>query len=119
MRLRGWRVDGFGLLHDFYVADLPDGLTVILGPDEAGKTPLLAFIQGVLFGFPGGRKRERQYPPLRGGRHGGRLFIETDGPAWTIERYASPAQLPDAEVLVSRDGMVRKLRTRLADLPPR
>jgi uncharacterized protein YhaN len=93
MRLRGWHVDGFGLLHDFHVADLTDGLTVILGPNEAGKTSLLAFIRGVLFGFPDGRKRERQYPPLRGGRHGGRLFIETDGLAWTIERYASPAHL--------------------------
>jgi len=93
MKLRGWHVEGFGLLHDFRVEDLPSGLTVVLGPNEAGKTSLLAFIRGALFGFPDRRKKERQYPPLRGGRHGGRLFLESDGAIYTVERFASPAHL--------------------------
>lgn len=93
MRLRGWYVEGFGLLHDFRVEGLPDGLTVVLGPNEAGKTSLLAFIRGALFGYPDRRRKDRQYLPLRGGRHGGRLFVESDGSTWIVERFASPAQL--------------------------
>lgn len=100
MRLRGWHVEGFGLLHDFLVQDLPDGLTVVFGPNEAGKTSLLSFIRGVLFGYPDRRKKARQYPPLRGGRHGGRIFIDSSGAQWTVERFASPANV----VVTQPDG---------------
>ncbi len=93
MRIRGWHVEGFGLLQDFRVDGLPDGLTVVLGPNEAGKTSLLAFIRGALFGYPDRRRKDRQYPPLRGGRHGGRLLVEADESIWTVERFASPAHL--------------------------
>ena len=93
MRLRGWHVEGFGLLHDFRVGDLSGGLTIVFGPNEAGKTSLLAFIRGVLFGYPDRRQKERQYPSLRGGRHGGRLFVESGQSTWTVERFASPAHL--------------------------
>ena len=93
MRLRGWHVEGFGLLRDFQVGDLSGGLTIVFGPNEAGKTSLLAFIRGVLFGYPGRRQKERHYPPLRGGRHGGRLFVESGQSTWTVERFASPAHL--------------------------
>ena len=93
MRLRGWHVEGFGLLHDFRVGDLSGGLTIVFGPNETGKTSLLAFIRGVLFGYPDRRQKERQYPSLRGGRHGGRVFVESDGATWTVERFASPAHL--------------------------
>ena len=40
MRLRGWHVEGFGVLHDFRVEDLADGLTIVYGPNESGKTSL-------------------------------------------------------------------------------
>jgi len=107
MRLRGWHVEGFGLLHDFQIGALPDGLTVVLGPNEAGKTSLLAFIRGVLFGYPDRRKKDRQYPPLRGGRHGGRLFVESDRSMFIVERFASPAHFsitqPDGSLGTEED----------------
>jgi uncharacterized protein YhaN len=111
MRLRGWHIDGFGLLHDHRVRDLSDGITVVFGPNEAGKTSLLAFVRGVLFGYPDRRRRDRQYPPLRGGRHGGRLLVEDSGEVWSVERYASPAQLsitrPDSAL--GSEGDLRRL----------
>ena len=111
MRLRGWHVEGFGLLHDFRVEDLADGLTIVFGPNEAGKTSLLAFIRGVLFGYPDRRQKERQYPPLRGGRHGGRVFVESDGATWTVERFASPAHLSITQPngALGSDGDLRRL----------
>ena len=33
-----------------------EGLTAIVGPNEAGKTTLLAFIRRMLYGFPDGRR---------------------------------------------------------------
>jgi uncharacterized protein YhaN len=74
VKIGGWHIDGFGIFHDFEVS-LSDGLTVFLGPNEAGKSTLLGFLRAALFGFPGRRNRVAQYPPLRGGRHGGRLIL--------------------------------------------
>ena len=111
MRLRGWHVEGFGLLHDFQVGELSDGLTIVFGPNESGKTSLLAFIRGVLFGYPDRRQKERRYPPLRGGRHGGRLFVESDRSTWTVERFASPAHLSITQPngSLGSDGDLRRL----------
>ena len=111
MRLRGWHVEGFGVLHDFRVKDLADGLTIVYGPNESGKTSLLAFIRSVLFGYPDRRQKERQYPPLRGGRHGGRVFVESDQSTWTVERFASPAHLSITQPngLLGSDGDLRHL----------
>ena len=71
-------VDGFGIFHDFTL-ELDPGLTVLWGPNEAGKTTLMAFIRAMFFGFPDGRSRENRYEPLRGGRHGGQLFLQAEG----------------------------------------
>ena len=111
MKLRGWHVEGFGVLHDFRVEDLTDGLTIVYGPNESGKTSLLAFIRGVFFGYPDRRQKERQYPPLRGGRHGGRVFVESDQSTWTVERFASPAHLSITQPngSIGSDGDLRRL----------
>ena len=89
MKIRGWHIEGFGVFCDHRIENIPDGLTVFLGPNEAGKSTLLAFLRGVLFGYPSGRGREPHYPPLRGGRHGGKITVEVDGPRFvTVCRYA-------------------------------
>ncbi|WP_195210320.1 AAA family ATPase [Actinomarinicola tropica] len=90
MRIRGWHVDGFGVFHDARVEDLPSGLTIVAGPNEAGKSTLLAFLRGVLFGFPDGRSRSRRHPPVNGGRHGGAVVLGTDDGDWSVERYVDP-----------------------------
>lgn len=87
MRLTGIVVDGFGVFRAREFRDLQPGLSVLYGPNEAGKSTLLAFIRGVLFGFPRpGRNRRPLYPPLNGGRHGGRAFLETANGRIIIER---------------------------------
>jgi uncharacterized protein YhaN len=79
VRLTGFYIDGFGIFHDVLVKDIPPGVVLFLGENEAGKTTLLAFLRAVFFGFP--RKdssKERSYPPLRGGNPGGRVFLSHD-----------------------------------------
>ena len=88
MRIAGWFIVGFGVFKDREVRDLPAGLTVFLGANEAGKSTLLGFVRAVLFGFPRRRAGESHYPPLAGGRHGGRLFLEGPEGFRTVERFA-------------------------------
>ena len=77
MKIKEIYIEGFGHFHDYAIRDLSPGLTIIKGPNEAGKSTLLAFIRRMLFGKPPGRSFN-PYEPLRGGEHGGRLTVETD-----------------------------------------
>jgi uncharacterized protein YhaN len=88
LTIDGWRIEGFGVFHNSEVRGLSFGLTVFLGPNEAGKSTLLAFLRGVLFGFPNRRRRAPQHPPLRGGRHGGRVTLSGPQGQVTVERVA-------------------------------
>ena len=88
MRIDRLSIDGFGIFCDTSLADLPSGLVLFQGANEAGKSTLLGFIRAMLFGFPRKNAREPDYPPLAGGRHGGRLGLAmADGGAYAIERY--------------------------------
>ena len=90
MRLEELHLDGFGRFHQQAIGPLHAPVTVIYGPNEAGKSTLLAFVRAVLFGFPQ-RKRREHYPPLAGGRHGGRIRLTSDaGESFTLERYNGP-----------------------------
>lgn len=85
MRIIGLHVDGYGILHDFTLdGGCLDGRpTVLFGPNEVGKSTLLSFIRGVLFGFKAeGKKAE----PVRGGRTGGWLLIEDGGDVFRVHR---------------------------------
>ena len=95
MRITSLYIDGFGRFVDRSVGPLERPVTVFYGPNEAGKSTLLEFIRRVLFGFPDGRSRGNPYPPLAGGRHGGRVTIATDaGEIITIDRTSGRGDGP-------------------------
>ena len=89
MRISSLSIEGFGLFHDTSLPDLPPGLIVFQGENEAGKSTLLGFIRQILFNFPRrNSSEESDYPPLAGGRHGGRLGVVTSsGKEYSIERF--------------------------------
>jgi len=88
LRLTAIHIDGFGIYHDLDLGQLSSGLNVFLGDNESGKTTLLAFFRTILFGFPPGQRRENLYPPLKGGRHGGRLILTAqEGETYAITRH--------------------------------
>lgn len=87
MRIDRVEIDGFGR---FSAAawELPAGLTVMHGRNEAGKTTLLNAIRAILFGFESTREGRTWYPALAGGRRGGRLQLLTaSGERWRVERH--------------------------------
>ena len=100
MRLEELYLDGFGHFHQRVFSPEGRPITVFYGPNEAGKSTLLAFIRTVIFGFPT-QRRDEHYPPLSGGRHGGRIRLSgDDGQIYTLERYVGARGGP----LVARDG---------------
>ncbi len=89
MRLEELHLDGFGHFNQRTFTLSAGPVTVFYGPNEAGKTTLLAFIRTILFGFPR-QRRNAHYPPLSGGSHGGRLRLSgDDGAAYILERYSA------------------------------
>jgi uncharacterized protein YhaN len=81
------RIDAlrYGGLENACLSGLGEGLTVVLGPNESGKSTFTALARHVLYGFPDGRKRERSYKP-RAGDRAGRLIFADEGGEWAIER---------------------------------
>lgn len=89
MRFSGFYIEGFGLYHRQGVPDLPRGLVLFVGENECGKTTLMEFFRTMLFGWRRRDKRSRynDYPPLRGGGHGGRLqLVRQDGSSYLVQR---------------------------------
>ncbi|WP_066636919.1 AAA family ATPase [Desulfolucanica intricata] len=87
MRIINIHINGFGIYNNFDLLDLSPGLNILEGPNEAGKSTLMAFIRSVLFGFIDRRSSENRYEPVSGGRHGGKLTIEDQrGLRYIVER---------------------------------
>ncbi len=84
-------IDGFGALADVSLELLGAGLTVMLGPNEAGKSTVFDFLTAVLFGFPPRKSDARYRAPVHGGRHGGRIGLsDAAGQPWVVERHTTP-----------------------------
>lgn len=100
MKICGWSIDGFGVFRDSTVAELPDGLTVLHGANEAGKSTLLEFLRRVLFGVPES-SNGASYRPAQGGRHRGRVVLAANGAEVVVERELDQRHPP---IVRRRDG---------------
>ncbi len=101
MILERIRIFGFGRLLDL---DLPlhERLTLIFGPNEAGKSTLQQAISCLLFGFfsgtrvtPGEKARWERYTPWRGDRYGGQVWYRlSSGQRIQVDRDFSDPDIP-------------------------
>ena len=67
MKIGELRLERFGHFADVTLpldpgADRPSGLTILYGPNEAGKSTLLAALRAFLFGFPRGAAWDFRWP---------------------------------------------------------
>ena len=85
MRLAAIEAIRYGAMEGACLGELGEGLTVVLGPNESGKTTLTALTRHVLYGYPDGRSKERAYAPLAGARVARLVFADESG-EWVIER---------------------------------
>ena len=73
MHITDLHVNAFGVCRDLEFRRLEANVTVIYGPNEAGKTTLMQFVRGVLYGYSTGRTR---YLGIhQGAEHGGWLTL--------------------------------------------
>lgn len=92
MKLLDLHISGFGKFHDRNLA-FQDGLNIVYGRNEAGKSTLHTFIRSMLFGMERGRGRASKndlfshYEPWENqAAYGGWLRLEQEGTIYRIER---------------------------------
>ncbi len=85
MRIEHLHIDGFGVWNDKTWGPLEPGLNVFHGPNETGKSTLMAFIRSMLFGFEK-RGSPKRYEPLNGGSHGGWVDLVVGDTRLRVER---------------------------------
>ncbi|ETT72806.1 SMC domain-containing protein, partial [Paenibacillus sp. FSL R7-277] len=114
MKIDSLRIDGYGRLAQREIG-LNEGVTVLFGRNEAGKSTTLQFIRAMLYGIPGRGNPAERYEPLQGGTHGGVLEARDEsGALWTIRRYASggagPGRAEKLHIALSHpDGRTEEL----------
>ncbi|UQZ36096.1 chromosome segregation protein SMC [Paenibacillus sp. PK3_47] len=89
MIIQQLQIGGFGRLHNREL-ELKEGVTVLYGRNEAGKSTTMQFIRAMLYGIPGRVHPAERYEPVQGGIHGGMLTaLDEEGASWRIRRYAA------------------------------
>ena len=74
----------FGRLRDF-VLKPGDGVNIVYGKNESGKSTIMAFIKAMFYGLESGEKR-MQYEPWSGGQPAGSIEFEHDGVTYFLNR---------------------------------
>lgn len=85
MKINALEIDGYGVWSGLRIERLADGLSVLYGPNEAGKTTLLQFIRSMFYGFSSARRQ--YFPPVHGGRPGGMIDVAGSPGRFEIARH--------------------------------
>ena len=92
MKILSLHIEGFGKFHDLDIS-FKEGLNVVYGKNEAGKSTLHTFIRGMLFGIEKQRGRAARndvyskYEPWKGsGTYEGWMRLESEGQIYRIQR---------------------------------
>ncbi|HEY4760791.1 MAG TPA: AAA family ATPase, partial [Thermoguttaceae bacterium] len=102
MKINALEIDGYGVCSGLRINGLSDGLNVLYGPNEAGKTTLLQFIRSMLYGFSPER---RQYlPPVHGGKSGGTIDVAGPTGRYEIARHVQTDGGGEQLVITAPDG---------------
>ncbi|WHT49434.1 AAA family ATPase [Sporosarcina thermotolerans] len=76
MKIKKIVIYGFGK-HENKTIDFDDGVNVIYGQNEAGKTTIQQFIVQTLFGYPQKNSAQLRYEPKSGGKYGDKSIYMT------------------------------------------
>jgi uncharacterized protein YhaN len=75
MKIRSMHIRSFGRLTDVPIKDIPDGLVLITGNNESGKTTMMEFMRSTI--FPPSAKKRALYP-LPAESDSGTIEMETE-----------------------------------------
>ncbi|MDA0588932.1 MAG: AAA family ATPase [Planctomycetota bacterium] len=85
MKLERIHVERYGAWNNLELPVDADGMSVYYGPNEAGKTTLMRFIRGVLYGFRRG-DTDRIPGRVESGSWGGSLQVAHGTESWVVRR---------------------------------
>lgn len=94
MKITEINIKCFGKLNNFTLTPT-DGVNIIFGENESGKSTVMAFVKSMFYGLGNGEKR-RQYEPWEGGQPGGAIEFETDdGKQFVLSRTFGATKAAD------------------------
>lgn len=109
MLIKKITIHNFGKIHN-RTFDLSEGINVLYGENESGKTTVHTFIKGMLYGIPRQRGRAaandiyRTYEPWENpGEYGGTIWFEAGGMSYRLTRNFS-RERPFGELLCEDTG---------------
>ena len=102
VKIHALKIDGYGIWSGLRVERFSDGLNVLYGPNEAGKTTLLQFIRSMLYGFSDSRRQ--YFPPVHGGKPGGMADVDSPQGRYEIARHWQPENGGEQIILTASDG---------------
>ncbi len=86
MIIKALNIYGFGQWIDQQIT-IQDPLQVVYGPNEAGKSTIIAFIKGILFGFTDKKHSiHGQYQPKGNAPYGGEITFSANQHTYKIVR---------------------------------
>lgn len=104
MKLNKIYISSFGGLKDFTL-ELGDGLNVIYGQNEDGKSTVATFIKSMFYGTGNSTTKIRQkYTPWDGSVMAGRIFFEHDNRKYCLERTFRKTDSSDSITLTNLDS---------------
>lgn len=90
MQLRNIQINGFGRLEDIDL-ELKDGLNLIVGDNESGKSTLTEFIKGIFYGVNRNKAGKEisdyeKFKPWQEGNFSGKMTYDIDGEEFSVYR---------------------------------
>lgn len=107
MKINSIDIAAFGKLKDFHL-DFDDGMTVILGDNEQGKTTIMAFIRMMFYGNTGkssdlDKNPRKKYRPWNSDIMAGSITFTHGGSRYRLEREFKASNSTDKITLLDMD----------------
>ena len=108
MKIKKLDLRAFGKFKDATIF-FEDGLNIVAGDNEAGKSTVMAFIRYMMFGFPANSRGElsltnrKKYMPHSGEKMNGSMTFTHEGKTYTVSRQAGDSKAKDTEVLLDAE----------------
>ena len=106
MKITKIYISAFGKLKDFTL-ELSDGMNVIFGENENGKTTVMSFIKMMFYGSSSRQQKQlsarKKYIPWSGDKPAGRIDFEHEGRRYQLERIFGKTESSDKITLINRD----------------
>ena len=107
MKIKALDIASFGKFKNYHL-DLSDGLTVIFGENEKGKSTIMAFIRMMFYGNTGkasgiDKNPRKKYRPWGSDLMAGSITFESEGVTYRLEREFKASNSTDKISLINLD----------------